>query len=279
MDEYKTIADISEVSFFYSEPHHTQVVYLDGNQEDYCDFFAIKIGNEVLDAIIEKDNSYIRNLIRAALEYYLERSECKFFFFASDVRPVFHLESESCLLERKGNTFIWDNPLLKVTVYDDEDILRNPRVYYCNPKEFIKALYIGLLEIAKNNFTKYPVCYNNLKSPIIEDYLQGIEYEEDEIQIRQKIVNGLLIVQRDGLFFCESHKKDQWFLMEDDLFPEIKDSKGKTVIKCFSLNGFSTWFNKRKDLETGISFAKKIKAKLRKDIDLWWEINDHSVLI
>lgn len=278
-EEYKTLADLTDVSFLHTEPHSIALVYLDANPEDYIDYFAIKIGDEVLEAFIEKDDFCIRNLVRTAIEYYLLRSECKFFFFKTDVGPVFHLESEPCLLEKKGNCYTFCDSMAKVTVYDDEDILLNPRVYYCDPKKFFKSVYMGLLEISKNNFSNYPVCYNYLKSPVIEDYLRDIDYDEDEIQIRQKIVNGILLVQRDGLFFCEGHKEDQWILLEDDIFPEIKDSKGKSVIKSFSLNGFSKWFNESKDTETGMKFAKEIKSKLRGDIDLWWEIDDPAVLI
>ena len=231
-------------------------------------------GSSEFDVIIEKDAYYRFNMFRTALEYYFERGECKFFFFMSDVGPVFHLEHETCL--KFDNTL---ENVVKITVYDDEDILLNPRIFYCKTNDFFKALYYGLLEIAKKNFSEYPICYNNLKSPVIEDYLSDIRYKNDEIQIRQKIVNGLLIVQRNGLFFCEGHSKDKWFLTEDDLFPKIKDSNGKIVLESFSLNGFSKWFNESKDVETGYQFAKKIKCKLRKDIELWWEINNFSKLI
>lgn len=279
MDEYKTTADLSAIYFLRTTSHSSQLVCLDGEEEDYADFFSIKIGNEVLDAFIVKDDLYIRSLIRTAIEYFFEYSECKFFFFRSDVSPVFHVESEGCLLEIRGNQYIFGEPMVKLTVYDDEDILLNPRVFYCEPKEFFRVIYMGLLEISKNNYSKYPVCYNNLKSPVIEDYLQDINYEEDEIQIRQKIINGILIVQKNGLFFCESHKDDQWFLTEDDLFPEIKDSSGGVILKPFLANGFSEWFNKSKDVEKGYQFANKIKENLREDIDLWWEIGNTPVLI
>lgn len=117
-----------------------------------------------------------------------------------------------------GGTSFHYKDLMKVVAHPDDGSALI--VGICDPQQVIRQFYEGLLNVARQGF-RYDkdgndndwVCspmtfYNRIKSPIIEDYLMGREYGDDELQIRQSEIRHAFTIAPASVARCSMARKD-----------------------------------------------------------------------
>ena len=161
---------------------------------------------------------------------------------------------------------------------------------YCKVNEALRCLYEGLLDIAmrhpvdgkESSYDDTPstlVAYNRYKSPLIESYLRGQEYQPNTYKIRQVIVKDFIRIDPDyDAFLWDSEGAS---IGLDELY----DKNGNTI----QMPELDAWAQEMASIivesETGhpyekdwadyhsrgITLAHQLREQLSTDFDLWYE--------
>lgn len=179
--------DVNNFSFNFVEPYR-------------CDtHYVIKIGQQEFDASLS-DWSNNFNSIRMNLEAFV-------LHMGSDIKLYFE---DSPTIIKLSTRNIWgtgysvtNERLVKVTVIPN-DFINEPNIHgWCEPRQLVGALYLGLLGlcIRETNWTEYRdgwtwdrfrlATYNKLQSCVIENYIKGIDEDELTYFPRQRVINSV----------------------------------------------------------------------------------------
>lgn len=171
-------------------------------------------------------------LARTALENYIAFKKCEMFFRQSQSDEFLILQAKNAgdagelsYLQNKGSV---------VCVYVcSSKTVDFPDIFYCNEKEFMSQIYSALMEICRRNFAGDKISYNNMKSPIVERWLLGIDDNENEIPIRQKVVKKLVVVpNKKGVGHARRVRKtlrsttDVWYDLGNGMMELVHQSGG-----------------------------------------------------
>lgn len=176
-----------------------------------CDTpYVIKIGNKEFESALT-DWSTDFNRIRLELENVIKT------WFGNSIVNLHYEDSPTIIRFIRPNIFDANyrtikKELLEVIVEPNE-FIHIPNIYaYCDSRQLISSLYLGLLGICirksdwfdKDSF--YPddywnmfrlATYNKLQSCVIENYINGIEEEEDTYLPRQRVINSVEEMEKD----------------------------------------------------------------------------------
>ncbi len=169
--------------------------------EPYCcdTHYVIKIGQQEFDTYLS-DWSTDFNSIRINLEAFV-------LHIGSDIKLYFEDSPTMIKLSMRN---IWgagysvtNDYMVKVTIVPN-DFIKEPNIYgWCEPRQLVAALYLGLLGlcIRETDWTEYMngwswdvfrlATYNKLQSCVIENYIKGICEDELTYFPRQRIVNSV----------------------------------------------------------------------------------------
>lgn len=266
----------------------------------------IGIGNRGFDyAITDWDNDY--DSIRHQLECFCYGHDTIIHLHYDTTDWWIKLQHRSILKSVDqlygGLKFDYDYPVL-VSIITNE-IGRSPILTgYCEKKKAIRSLYEGLLQMALS----YPpqaddlfdvgciLVYNKIKSPIIENWINGTNLDLVAPKRRQTIIDAVWIINPD-FDVCVEEITDTRipFDVNNDTFTDIDSFKGE----AFTVSGFSSWANEIRDVviasetgkdynfdwedyhKRGLILAQKLRTKLPDYIDLWYEapFEDKSEII
>lgn len=169
---------------------------------------------------------------------------------------------------------------------------------FCEEKQVIKEIYEALLNVGRTGY-KYEkgyddawgcspmVFYNKIKSPIIEDFITGKDYKEDETQIRQVNIDHILNINADVLAFLWDERGAQNGGADIDDVVEFSFDNDENDYKVL-VPGIYNWHrayedatdfadcrvDEKFDLEEwnrhGLELAKVMRRGLPSNIDLWY---------
>lgn len=282
----KDIPQVDEVSF---ECKH-----------DICDLeYTLQVGNYVHKSYIS-DWSQCLSKLRRQLE---DGKKIELYF--EDDPTTITITNLSILegTQKVGteNGFKWARGyvLLKITPNDFSKDM--PYIGICKRQQVLKAIYEGLLntqqwsdvpngnEYDYNNTwddISYLTFYNQIKSPLVENEIQGWRYGNDEVERRQVHIRHILTINPDVDYIITDEEgicHDFWDT--DELKIYFVDSSEEISIK---IDGFQSWlseFEKCTDFcvilpapsfdyeawhRRGIEFAQKMRDQLPDEIDLWY---------
>ena len=161
---------------------------------------------------------------------------------------------------------------------------------YCEEKETIRPFYEGLLRMAsmhpidgkeapEDDMPSKLVAYNRYKSPIIESFLKGEEYEPNTYETRQVHIDEILKIDPDVncyIWDCEDVGADVSCFNDKDGNPiEMKELDDWAYEIEAIVIASETGEPYEKDWEDyhrrGIALAHKLREKLPASTDLWYE--------
>lgn len=164
-----------------------------------CDTrYVIKIGERKYESYLSEwtlDFNLIRMEMEKTILTYFNESDIKLNF--EDSPTIIHLRKSTIW---KPDYSFSEKEVVKVTIIADE-FHKEPNLYgWCEPKQLILSLYLGLLGICmrdsnwfddeyNGNWNDFRLAsYNKLQSCVIENYLKGIREDEHTFMPRQRII-------------------------------------------------------------------------------------------
>lgn len=298
-----TSADI-EVEQFAFYPN------LDLKDNESHEEYHIGIGNRGFNTFLTHwDNDY--NRIRHQLENYVYEKEAMLTLSFDTSDTILKIKRENILNKVSsvghGYTFSYQEYILaEITPceFGPSIIIKG----YCNEKQTLTMLYEGLLSMALTHdyddkhdaeCEELPLlkAYNQLKSPLIENYIHSLEdndnklksnnpiNEDTDIDRRQQIIRTILQINPDYdtcfYYLSEDHAP---LSIENDQIDGLMDANGVPIV----IPGYSAWLEELQPIiiasETGhdytfdwqdyhrrgIALAKQLRALLPDDTDLWY---------
>ena len=167
-------------------------------EEPYaCDTnYTIRIGNKKHESSLS-DWTTDFNLIR------LEIERCVLTYYPDTDIKLYYEDSPTIIRLRNISLHHSGNRATKVTIIPT-GFIKEPNTYgWCDPRQLFGALYLGLLGICIKDTDWFDegyygswdefrlATYNKLQSCVIENYLKGIEEDEQSFLPRQRIVNSV----------------------------------------------------------------------------------------
>lgn len=277
--------------------------------KDWHELYYIAIGEEGFEtALSHWDNAF--ELIRHQIEGYVYASnEMKEVTVALNfdtsptlikLTPVEPVPSERAREGCKRAIQIEISP----NQYSDAPMITG----FCDEKQAIEELYGGLLALTLTHdldgnildADEVPriVAYNQLKSPIIENFIRGQKQDTHTVALRQRSINRVIKIIPDyATCFVDLSRDAPPFSIENDLIEtdNLRDEKGEKIY----IKGYSEWlkaiapvviacatgeehpFDWEAYHKRGLALAKELRARLAADIDLWYEppFEDHSGIL
>ena len=174
-----------------------------------CDTeYVISIGDRTLRSRLS-DWSTNFNCIRLAIEMHL------FSYFKVVDVELFYEDSPTII--RLRNSFLPNHkPVTCATVIPNEFVEAPDICGWCEPRQLVGALYLGLLgiciretdwfgEVDYWNWDDFRLAtYNKLQSCVIENYLKGIMEDEQSYLPRQRVIDSAWKIQDDYLSLLNS---------------------------------------------------------------------------
>jgi len=257
--------------------------------------YSIVIGKRKYDKWISDWSNDLDN-IRHSIENYVFKGKCRVVLCLDDEETIVDLSRYPTLesTERVGaGTAYHYKDFMKVEVQPGYYYDGAPQIGICEQKQVIRRLYEGLLNIARigyrytkdkydNDWRCSPMTfYNRIKSPIIEDYLNERKYDEDELQIRQRIIKHVLTICPDygDVLFCDEEgvcygvdclenakklKLDKSLLSEFYFWQSDFESKTDGINSTMGTLDNEEWNGR------GLKLAHRLRQQLPDDIDLWY---------
>jgi hypothetical protein len=177
---------------------------------------------------------------------------------------------------------------------------------YCNLEQTLKTLYEGLLTLAlahdkepkEDDEPSQIEAYNMFKSPLIEQYITGMEGSWPKAELRQVRVKRILMMEPDydEVIFDSEGNPPIELEGDDGNIEELYDKQGNP----FKIEGLKEWqeeiihvviegavgrkvdsFDWKSYHERALALAQKLRATLSSDFDLWYRapIEDNSGII
>lgn len=234
--------------------------------------------------------------------FFIEKQQFSFFFKDSPtiitLRLEKHLNPETERL--KGTGFAWEEVLF-IKVEPDSFVRKKYSEIsgYCDLKAGIETVYSAFLRCALMVYVKkdsndyyWPdrlSFYNIIKSPIIEDYLSGREYDPSEARRRYTPVSIIYTIIPDIMTFLRNDSCGYGF--EDEAFDDKIDicDNDENHIQEIEVPGICKWlddfrlatdfadttikedFDIKEWHKKGLALAYIFRSKLSDDCDLWYD--------
>ena len=172
-----------------------------------CDTqFVLKIGERTYKSYISEGETNF-NHIRSSIENLLEKNDKK------GKLELYFEDSPTIIRLNKLNVYnsdyrIVNNNIIKVTLIPNE-FVHEPNIYaWCDFRQLLSALYLGLLSICvreTDRFDDYKedwrdfrlATYNKLQSCVIENYINGIKEDDFTYMPRQRLINSVEEMMED----------------------------------------------------------------------------------
>lgn len=281
--------------------------------------YHIGIGNRGFDTFLTNwDSDYDR--IRHQLENYVFEKEATVALTCDTSDTILKISRKSILDKvtpvGSGYTFAYKEYILTEITPCEFDL---PTIFkgYCDEKQFLSMLYEGLLAMALTHpYDGDDYCdespllkaYNQLKSPLIENYISGLEEVErsdrtghrrnlvavdTDVARRQQIIKTIIQIDPDYdvCFHCLSEDRAP-LSIDNDRIDDLLDINGEPIV----IPGYSAWLQELEPViiasargkeyvfdwktyhQRGIALARQLRAQLSDDIDLWYAapFEDHS---
>ena len=269
-------------------------------KHDICDLeYKLTVGNFVHESYISDWTQCLSELRRQ-----LEDGKKIELYFEDD--PTTITITNLSILEGTqevgtGTCFNWARGYVLLKITPNEFSKDMPYIGICKRQQVLKAIYEGLLntqqwsdvpngnEYDYNNTwddISYLTFYNQIKSPLVENKIQGWRYSNGEVERRQVHIKHILTITPDVDFIITDEEgicHDFWDT--DELKICFVDSSEETSIK---IDGFQSWLREYQnctdftttetdpsfDYEAwhrrGIELAQKLRDQLPDEIDLWY---------
>lgn len=299
---FKTKTDIVRVEAFD--------FYL-AKEDEFHEKYHIGIGNRGFDTYLTHwDSDYDR--IRHQLENYVYEREAtlRLSFDTSDT--ILKISRKSILDKETpvGPGYAFSYKDLALIEIQPNDFCAQLTVKgYCNEKQFLSMLYEGLLAMAlthpydgDDDYDESPLlkAYNQLKSPLIENYISGLKEAERSdrtghrrdlvamdtgIARRQQIIKTIIQIDPDYDVCFRFLSEDRAPLsIDNDRIDDLLDINGESIV----IPGYSAWLQELEPViiasamgkkyafdwktyhQRGIALACQLRAQLPSDIDLWY---------
>lgn len=259
--------------------------------------YSIVIGNRRYDKWLS-DWSNDLDRIRHDLENYVFHKECKF---------VLDFDTEETIIElSRYNTLEYTEHVGGGTAYHYKDFMKvvvrlgyhsdgAPILGICDQQQVIRQFYEGFLNVARSGYQydkgKYEnawecsplTFYNRIKSPIIEDYLTGRKYDEDELQIRQRVIRHAFTICPDYgdvlfddenrmCYGCESLEADEVLNLHIDrtLVSDFYKWQSEFESKTDGVNSTMGTLDSKEWNKRGLELAQRLRQQLPDEFDLWY---------
>lgn len=258
------------------------------------DKYHIGFGNRGFDSWYthwDNNDERVRHQLES-IAYYYEKTEIQLGFDGSDTVVRFTPVSVLNSVEKgeSGYGFKYDD--LMLVEIEPNEFVHMPIIRgYCDRKQCVRAFYEGFLQMAidcplspndYNHDTPRKIfAYNRRKSPVIENYLEGIS---EEVKLRQVIVRDILTIDPDVDVFLSDMRGCCYGIMNNDEinYPGQEENP-------ISLSGVKEWVDEmfpivvdastghpgeyqwRHFHERGIQFAQKLRELLPSKYDLWYK--------
>jgi hypothetical protein len=200
-----------------------------------------------------------------------------------------------------GTCFNWAEGYVFLKIKPNSFSKDMPYIGICKRQQVLKAIYEGLLntqqwsDIPNGNEDDYNntwdgisyfTFYNQIKSPLVENKIQGWRYGNDEVERRQVHIKHILTISPDVDYIVTDEEgicHDFWDT--DELKIYFVDSSDEFSIK---IDGFQSWLREYQNCtdftttetdpsfdyeawhKRGIEFAQKLRDQLPDEIDLWY---------
>ncbi|MBQ7239396.1 MAG: hypothetical protein IJS20_11455 [Bacteroidales bacterium] len=277
--------------------------------DEYKEQYTIGIGNRKYSTwLTQWDNNY--DSIRYQFESIVHNMEAtiNLTFDMSDlvlkIKCISVVDEINKTKDGCGNTY---KKYALVEIQPNEFIHGPTLKGYCNLEQTLKTLYEGLLTLAlahdvESKEDEYEPsqneAYNMFKSPLIEQYITGMEGSWPKAEFRQVRVKRILTMEPDydEVIFDSEGNPPIELEGEDGNIEELYDKEGKP----FQIDGLKEWqeeiepiviegavgrtiesFDWKSYHERGLALAQKLRAKLSSDFDLWYRapLEDNSGII
>lgn len=266
--------------------------------KDWHEQYYIAIGDEGFETTLSHwDNSF--ELIRHQIEDYVyARHEAKEITvalnFDNSLTLIKLTPVELALAEREcegRERAVWIEII--PNQFSDASVITG----FCDEKQAIEELYCGMLALTLTHCleenelddSEVPrmVAYNQLKSPIIEDFLKGQKKDIHTMVLRQRSINRVIKIIPDyDTCFGDLSRDAPPFSIENDWIEseDLRDKKGEKI----HIKGYSEWLNAIAPVvvayatgkeypfdweayhRQGLALAKELRSKLAVDVDLWY---------
>ena len=164
-------------------------------------------------------------------------------------------------------------------------------------RQVVKAIYEGLLRMVRYEFKSIDywgtwddldniTFCNKIKSPLIEDFINGKYFDNKNIELRQVVIEHILTISPDFdvLYYDEKSCADS-FYDDGKIIVDVGSNDRKEVL----IPGFEQWYNEYIEAtdfvdcttdqefdyadweKRGLEFAKQLREQLPDSIDLWYE--------
>lgn len=193
------------------------------------------------------------------------------------------------------NPYVVGNKISVVKITANEFCSHSVIFGMCLRRQVIKAIYEGLLRMARYEFKEIDywgtwdnvdniTFYNKIKSPIVESFINDKYFENQDIELRQVRIEHILTISPDYdvLYYDEKSRAESFY---DDGKIIIHDDDGMEIL----IPGFEEWYNeyiRATDFvecqtdpkfdygdweKRGLELAKQMREQLPDNIDLWYE--------
>ncbi|MEI6754513.1 MAG: hypothetical protein WCK78_15275 [Paludibacter sp.] len=255
--------------------------------------FIIGFGNKKYETLITEwstNMEHVRHTIESLVYYAKNEQIVKLYYEDSPTTITISPKSilESTVSMGSGTAFKYKDFFL-VNISPNDFSKGADLIAFCNPKQFVKELYEGLLIPAIGRFVKddefdWKYLYNQIKSPVIEEYINGKENLISGVKKRQTIISHIITIKpdydvlyEDETGVCYRHFGDMIDLYDDD-----------NLVCSINIPGVDEWYKKyidstnwgtltidiNFDLDSwntqGLEIAKAIRNQLPDNFDLWY---------
>lgn len=256
----------------------------------------------------QKYSSWISNyatdleIIRHDLESFVFHKKTTLELFFKDSPTIINLRTERLLNPQKesalGTGSTWEE-VLHISIKPNSFQAPTDSVIsgYCSLIDGIEAIYTAFLQCAltlwprkgdsgESCWPNREAFYNIIKSPIIEDFIAGREYDPYAPQRRYAPVDIVMSISPD----LYSSTQNDFISVGDDIFDDtfsVFDSNDNTVQEII-VPGIDNWLEEYRDAtdfadtttssdfdyrewhKRGIAFAQEIRNKMIDNSDLWY---------
>lgn len=239
----------------------------------------------------DNDDDRVRHQLES-IAYGIDKAEIELSFDNSYTVIRFTPVSVLKSINKGGNGYGFSYDDLMLVEVEPNEFVHMPIIRgYCDRKQCVRAFYEGFLQMAidcplspkdYNHDTPRKIfAYNRRKSPVIENYLEGIS---EEVKLRQVIVREILTIDPDVDTFLRDMEDCHYGVWDNDEISYPGEEEHP-----ISLSGVKEWVDEmfpiivdantgrpgeyqwRHFHERGIQFAQKLRDLLPVRYDVWYE--------
>ena len=239
--------------------------------------------------------------IRHDLESFVFHKKTTLKLFYEDSPTIISLKTERLLNpqteKERGTGFAWEE-VLHISIKPNSFQSKTDKEIsgYCNLIDGIDAIYTAFLQCAlmaqRNDTDSCEHCwpertafYNIIKSPIIEDFLAGREYDPSAPKRRYTPIDVVMDINPDIITSTCNKFTGECGIIYEDIFSAFDNDR---TIQDIKVPGMEMWLEEFRDAtdfadtttspdfdfrewhKRGLAFAQKIRDELVDNCDLWY---------